>query len=465
MMTLGRSTGSARKAFGVALVGVALLLALILRFIPDSEWNEPLYVLAFVVQPAMLLTGAFLYWRGRQYAARAKAQEIISDGKPDVLYLRTFRTDPSTIRQVFSSFLTTQVASGFATEEEQLADVVRPIGDLVAIGQPGEYLPQPGAARIYATDQEWQDIVRRQMRAAKLVVIRAGLGENLLWELREAVSTVPPHRLLILFLNMKGKDYQAFRARAAETLPLRLPDPADVRRFRRVSGFVCFAPDWSPGFLRLRLPFFRRGFKPLRRSFQCTLRPVFESLGVPWKPPSVSALMVGLVSILGLVGAFVLFAIGASFVTGDRRASYSDGTRPPPAAEPNEAATVPPPAPAAAESTPSKEKFRSIEFLSKVAAEASKSAPKRIDSDTELRSVTAGDRAIIYNYALVNYAAAELVADKFVAAVRERIETAACRDQGLRTFWENGVSVHYAYAGKDGLPVATIVVTPERCGF
>ncbi len=172
---------------------------------------------------------------------------------------------------------------------------------------------------------EWQDIVRRQMRAAKLVVIRAGLGENLLWELREAVSTVPPHRLLILFLNMKGKDYQAFRARAAETLPLRLPDPADVRRFRRVSGFVCFAPDWSPGFLRLRLPFFRRGFKPLRRSFQCTLRPVFESLGVPWKPPSVSALMVGLVSILGLVGAFVLFAIGASFVTGDRRASYSDG--------------------------------------------------------------------------------------------------------------------------------------------
>ncbi len=58
-----------------------------------------------------------------------------------------------------------------------------------------------------------------------------------------------------------------------------------------------------------------------------------------------------------------------------------------------------------------------------------------------------------------------VVADKFVAAVRERIETAACRDQGLRSFWENGVSVHYAYAGKDGLPVATIVVTPERCGF
>ncbi len=458
-MTRLGSTGSARKAAGVALLAVALILALILRFIPDDDWNGTLYVAAFVVQPIILLTGAFWYWRGRQYAARVQAKEIIGDAKPDVLYLRAFRTDPSTAWQVFSSFLTPQIMSGFATEEEQLADVVRPIGDLVAIGQPGEGLPKPGAARMYATDREWQDVVRRQLEAARLVVIRAGLGENLLWEVREAASTVPPQKLLILFLNMKVKDYVAFRTTVAGTLGLRLPDPMGVRRFRRVSGFMCFAPDWSPGFLRLRVPFFRRGFKPLRRSFQCALRPVFESLSVPWKSPPVSPLIVAAVSIMGLIGGFILFAIGASIVTGDRRASYSYET-PSPAA-----ATAEPPAPAAAESTPSKEEFQSIEFLSKVAAEASKSAPKMVDSGTELRSVTAGERAIIYHYALVNYAAEELDGEKFVAAVRERVESAACSNQGLRTFWENGVSVHYVYAGKDGRPVGTLVVTPERCGF
>jgi hypothetical protein len=56
------------------LLAFALLLALILRFLPDNEWNGPVYALAFVVQLVILLTGAFLYWRGRQYAARAQAK-------------------------------------------------------------------------------------------------------------------------------------------------------------------------------------------------------------------------------------------------------------------------------------------------------------------------------------------------------------------------------------------------------
>ncbi len=70
--------------------------------------------------------------------------------------------------------------------------MLRPFGDLVAIGQPGEGLTKPGAARIYASDEEWKDAVKRQMQAAQLVVIRAGAGENILWELKKAVETGPP---------------------------------------------------------------------------------------------------------------------------------------------------------------------------------------------------------------------------------------------------------------------------------
>ena len=68
----------------------------------------------------------------------------IYDSRPHVLYLRSFQTDASTPFKV--------LASGFTTEEEQLADVLRPLGEMVAIGRPGESLPTPGAARTYATD-------------------------------------------------------------------------------------------------------------------------------------------------------------------------------------------------------------------------------------------------------------------------------------------------------------------------
>ena len=47
---------------------------------------------------------------------------------------------------------------------------------VVAIGKPGEDLPTPGAARIYVSDEEWKEEVKRRMRAARLVVIRAGVA-------------------------------------------------------------------------------------------------------------------------------------------------------------------------------------------------------------------------------------------------------------------------------------------------
>jgi len=56
-----------------------------------------------------------------------------------------------------------------------MADALRPFGDLIAIGKPN-VLPNPGAARIYASDEEWMDVVKRQMQTAQIVVIRAGSG-------------------------------------------------------------------------------------------------------------------------------------------------------------------------------------------------------------------------------------------------------------------------------------------------
>jgi hypothetical protein len=177
-MTRVSRSGTALKTIGVTLIVVGVILqrtvlgpyAFILNLPRATQ-----FVISFFLPLLIFSVGAFLFWRGRQYAAKADVEKIITNSNPDVLYLRSFRSDPSTARYVFSAALT----SRFETEQEQLRDVLRPIGDLVAIGKPGEDLPTPGAARIYVSDEEWKEEVKRRMRAARLVVIRAGVGATM----------------------------------------------------------------------------------------------------------------------------------------------------------------------------------------------------------------------------------------------------------------------------------------------
>jgi hypothetical protein len=201
------------------------------------------------------------------------------------------------------------------TQEEQLADVLRPIGDLVAIGRPGEALPTPGAARIYASDEEWKAVVKRQMQAARLVIIRAGGRENLLWELKQAVETLNPRNLLILVLSMKAKDYESFRKQVNPVLSVPLPEGATLGQPKRVSGFIGFGADWKPSVFPIGVPYFRSDFyKPYRQLFKFALRPVFESFGLEWQsPPNVFWLnVIGnllglLLGILGFLNVIAMF--------------------------------------------------------------------------------------------------------------------------------------------------------------
>jgi hypothetical protein len=242
---------------------------------------------------AMVVGGAFLCWRGRQYRAQATAQNIFGDAKPDVLYLRAFEADRSIFRYVAWCFFLPRLVSGLITEEEQLRDVLRPFGDLVAIGRPGEKLPTPGAARLYVSDAEWQSVVSDQMRSAALVVIRAGRGKGLLWELKQAFAHLDPTKLLILVLKMKRKDYAAFREEMSTMLGVSFPAFHGFTLFRRVSGFVRFSSDWTPEMLRLYAPYARRTiYKPYQPLFHFTLKPVFKDFGLEWQTPPVSILSV-----------------------------------------------------------------------------------------------------------------------------------------------------------------------------
>ena len=271
--------GTALKRIGVTLMVAGPMMAGMSALISESGMDttrSELFVLPFTL--FLTAGGFFLLRRGRQYAAKANAERIVTGSNPNVLYLRAFRSDSGTARY---TFLPGALGLGFATHEEQLRDALRPLGDLVAIGQPGESLPKPGAARIYISEEEWKEEVKRQMQAARLVIIRAGVGENLLWELKQAVQTLNPQKVLILVLQMKAKHYESFRTKANPVLGVSLPEGATLGQF---GGFIGFGADWKPSVFPLpRVPYLRTSqFKPYRQLFKFALRPVFESFDVEW---------------------------------------------------------------------------------------------------------------------------------------------------------------------------------------
>jgi hypothetical protein len=271
------------RTFKVAWVALVALGALIYVAADGLEGDTGVAMVGLGVVIVALL----VRYRGRQHAAKARAAAVLGDDKPDVLYLRAFHVDPS-IRAAIT---------GYTVDEEQLAAAVQPFGDLVAIGRPGESLPVPGAARRYASDAEWQDVVIAQMRSAPLVILRAGLGDGLLWELERAVREVPPQRLLVLVFNIPSDEYEAFRAQVKARLGMLLPAierygyslvsaifDARKRPSRVRAGFIRFTDDWRPTFLPLPFGWVRLGENDDRVALRRALRPVFEEHGRVWQP-------------------------------------------------------------------------------------------------------------------------------------------------------------------------------------
>lgn len=97
---------------------------------------------------------------------------LARDPRAPVLFLRSFRDEDIVD-------LTSRTGRGsIRRSEEALCDALRGIGPVVAIGRPGEYLPEAGAARLYVDDQDWQQAVRHFLEAAAAVVLVVGTSPD-----------------------------------------------------------------------------------------------------------------------------------------------------------------------------------------------------------------------------------------------------------------------------------------------
>jgi hypothetical protein len=270
------------------------------------------------VRLALAAAGILLYFPGRALYRRGKKLSAISAGdllkadtRAPVLYLRAFKDDP-----VASQTPSTNYAQLFGVihgEEEQIAEVLAEVGPVVALGRPGEPLPELGAARMYVADDDWQQTVIDLMRKARLVVYRATETQAFTWEVERGGELLSPEK--VVFLIPDEVDYERFRARVDRLLPGKLPDRKRSKiKCGTLAGLVYFQPGWQSHFVMPSNPRFTHQIRrPLVPVLKVMLEPIHKQLGQPWSPPRVrwelyAGCLIFVVMLLGFVALLILAA-------------------------------------------------------------------------------------------------------------------------------------------------------------
>ena len=200
----------------------------------------------------------------------------------------------------------TSRAQGFlaTTVEEKLAAAMRHVGPFVAIGRPGETLPELGAARMYVSDDHWQDEIVALMERARIVLLRIGDTPGFWWEVQQVLERVEIDRVVFFFPPGTEKLYPRFRQMTAEHLGAVLPEEIGKAQFLYLDA------DGTPHFVTPRFSGVNRlGNSAVDAMYLTALRPVFERIGLkPPKPPFplVYKLLIGL-AVLGVVAALLMF--------------------------------------------------------------------------------------------------------------------------------------------------------------
>jgi hypothetical protein len=293
-----------------------------------------------IIGSLFALPGVLFLIRSRKYRSLSANEVLENDPRPPVIYLRSFKDDKgaghplgifrgSNIKYfwhwIFGFYNGPHELMG-RSEEEILAQVLGTVGPVVAIGRPGEKLPQLGAARVYVEDAVWQEKVHEFLDRAALVVLRLGKTEGFWWEVEQSASRLDPRRLVFL-VPLNRARYEEFRTRAEKYFPKGLPaySSSPLRRIfgkrvdGKVRGLIYFKPDWTPVFVNLykvrwpwKYKFHMMSRHYLANIYDWALQPVFEQVGAPWEPPREKTLMIAFKSLGYAIGsAYCVAIIGA----------------------------------------------------------------------------------------------------------------------------------------------------------
>jgi hypothetical protein len=166
-------------------------------FLEESWWYLPSLALFLITARV----GFQLLRSGWKYDVVSAEQLLAIDPRPPVLYLRSFEADSKIVLRPDGFWNKATMLFDYMvtfSPEQELAEILNRIGPMIAIGKPGEPLPELGAARLYVADADWKAKVTDMMGRSRLVIIRTGSTPNLEWEIEQAITRVPRRQILFV---------------------------------------------------------------------------------------------------------------------------------------------------------------------------------------------------------------------------------------------------------------------------
>ncbi len=225
-----RRTGWSAIAYWSAalLLGVGVEL-LALRALADTRM--PLWLLAMAAVFLILPIAKVLWRQGSRHAAVGADAGQADDTRPPTFYLRSFRDDDYMLDGEWDMLIRSRFRgssrrvqgvgtlwAGGGRLEEVMAAAVAPLGPFTTLGEPGETLPDLGAARRYFANDGWQGGVIDLIDRAQLILYAAGPTESVRWELGTILQRGAWRKLIILIPPSPPDDAAARWRVIAETL-------------------------------------------------------------------------------------------------------------------------------------------------------------------------------------------------------------------------------------------------------
>ena len=336
---LSLSNRRTRRGFAIMWAGgEALAVGVIAGQFPSGrndvlvEWADAAGPLAW----ALVGLGILLVRTGWKHDVRGAGDVLATDTRPPVIYLRSFQDDVrSPIGGGFGLWLKVLMWFQPISFEQELAAIMNRLGPFVAVGKPGEKLPELGANRFYFRDDEWQTRVAELVQRARLTVILYGGTANLWWEIDHVFRSVTPDRVVLL-IPERGKRTRAMEAQLEERLgfPGALVVNAQPKqpliasllwgKDQTLGKIVYFSRDGRPHVQPLivvrnprpSLALLRTAFSAYGGPLDSAFEPVFAALHLPWTPAMPSRTIA-----IVLAATFGIFGLHLWYLGDRRRAS------------------------------------------------------------------------------------------------------------------------------------------------
>jgi hypothetical protein len=190
-------------AANVLIAVAALFIALPLVNIVYPAAEGPNAIRAIGLAFAFYLPLVFLIRYVRRLY-RARANEWL-DRRPPILLLRSFVDDQAKIKPkgLIAALLRRRLRL-----EEVIGALMPKSGRFIAIGQPGEKLPQLGAAKVYFSNDSWQAEVIKLMYEAKVILIVVGSTPAVMWEIVQVGEYGHLHKAVLVFPPTSEDEYR-----------------------------------------------------------------------------------------------------------------------------------------------------------------------------------------------------------------------------------------------------------------